>query len=78
MQSTVQVAPTLPQSLEKLTARERQVLELIVKGQSNVEIASTLYLSCSTVKSHVRGILNKLGVNRRLEAAIVALRAGAF
>jgi two-component system, NarL family, response regulator LiaR len=60
----------------RLTAREHEVLQLIAKGCSNPEIATALYLSPNTVKTHVRGILNKLGVNHRLQAVVVALRMG--
>ena len=54
---------------EGLTARERDVLELIVAGRSNPEIARTLFISESTTKVHVRHIFDKLGVHSRAEAA---------
>ncbi len=63
-------------TLEQLSKREQEVLKLIVEGRSNPEIASALYLSRNTVKTHVRGILNKFGVNDRLQAAVLALRHG--
>jgi DNA-binding NarL/FixJ family response regulator len=53
-----------------------EVLKLIVEGYSNPEIASALYLSANTVKTHVRGIMNKLAVDDRVQAAVVALRSG--
>lgn len=59
-----------------LTARELEVLELIVSGCNNAEIAEKLYLTIGTVKTHVRGILSKLCVNDRTQAAVRALRAG--
>ncbi len=60
----------------ELTNREREVLELIVKGQSNKEIGVTLKISEATVKSHVNNILSKLGVNDRTQAATTALQRG--
>lgn len=62
-----------PQNLT-LSARELEVLTLIVEGRSNPEIARMLYLSENTIKTHVRGILNKLGVSDRLQAAVLAVR----
>lgn len=59
-----------------LSQREMEVLRLIVQGYSNPEIASQLYLSANTVKTHVRGIMNKLAVDDRVQAAVVALRSG--
>jgi DNA-binding NarL/FixJ family response regulator len=53
-----------------------EVLKLIVEGYSNPEIATELYLSPNTVKTHVRGIMNKLAVDDRVQAAVVALRSG--
>lgn len=62
--------------LDKLTAREREVLGLLLRGFPNKAIASTLYLSESTVKSHLRSIFRKLGVRKRHEAQAVALQNG--
>jgi DNA-binding NarL/FixJ family response regulator len=59
-----------------LTERERELLKLIAKGQSNQEIAKQLYLSLGTVKSYVRIILNKLSVDDRVQAAAKAVREG--
>lgn len=59
-----------------LTARELEVLELIVKGQSNKEIATSLKISEATVKSHVNNLLSKLGVTDRTQAATTALQRG--
>ena len=53
-----------------------EVLTLIVEGKSNAEIAQALYLSPNTIKTHVRGIMNKLSVDDRVQAAVVALRTG--
>jgi DNA-binding NarL/FixJ family response regulator len=59
-----------------LTARELEVLEQIVKGRSNKEIASALKISEATVKSHINNILSKLGVSDRTQAATTALQRG--
>lgn len=59
-----------------LTGREMEVLELIVKGQSNREIGVSLRISEATVKSHVNNILSKLGVSDRTQAATTALQRG--
>ena len=57
-----------------LTSRELEVLSLIVEGKSNPQIAKELYVSTNTIKSHVNGILNKLSVNDRVQAAVFAVR----
>jgi two-component system NarL family response regulator len=59
-----------------LTGRELEVLEQIVKGRSNKEIAGALKISEATVKSHVNNILSKLGVTDRTQAATTALQRG--
>jgi DNA-binding CsgD family transcriptional regulator/tetratricopeptide (TPR) repeat protein len=59
-----------------LTDREREVLDLLVKGLSNAEIAASLVLSAKTVEHHVSAILRKLGVGSRREARSAALRDG--
>ncbi|MEO1376944.1 MAG: response regulator transcription factor [Cyanobacteria bacterium J06635_10] len=59
-----------------LTPRELEVLGLIVEGCDNAEIAKRLYLTVGTVKTHVRGILSKLCVSDRTQAAVRALRSG--
>ena len=57
-----------------LTPRERDVLALIVEGHSNVELSRILKISINTVKSHVVHIFNKLDVNDRTKAAVLATR----
>ncbi len=57
-----------------LSAREMQVLELLTQGAANKEIAARLHIVERTVKAHVTSIFNKLGVNSRTEAVVVALR----
>jgi two-component system, NarL family, response regulator LiaR len=60
----------------QLSDRELAVLKLLVEGKSNPEIATILYLSLGTIKAHVRSIMNKLAVDDRVQAAVVALRSG--
>jgi two-component system NarL family response regulator len=60
----------------ELTAREFEVLKLIVKGKSNKQIGDDLGISEGTVKSHVNNILDKLGVTDRTQAVSVALKRG--
>jgi len=62
-------------TLNSLTARERDVLKLVIKGQSNKEIGRTLSISEETAKKHVQTILSKLGVSDRTQAAVKAVRA---
>lgn len=59
-----------------LSARERDVLDLIVRGKSNKEIASDLGITESTVKCHVSVILMRLNVNDRTQAVVTALQRG--
>jgi len=61
---------------DDLTGREREVLALLVEGLTNPEIANRLYVSDSTVKTHVSNILSKLGVATRTEAVSLALQKG--
>jgi DNA-binding NarL/FixJ family response regulator len=69
--------PSVPKpSVGQLSARELEVLSLLVEGKSNPEIAELLYISLSTAKAHVRSIMNKLAVDDRVQAAVVALRSG--
>lgn len=58
----------------QLTKREQDVLQLLIEGQSNAEIASHLHLSINTVKTHIKGIMNKFGVDHRVQVAVFALR----
>ena len=65
--------PTPPPTDECLTARERQILQLIAAGKSNKHIARELNISDGTVKVHVKNLLRKLNLQSRLEAAVWAL-----
>jgi DNA-binding NarL/FixJ family response regulator len=60
----------------KLTAREREVLSLVVEGRDNTEIAAELVISPETVKTHVSSLLSKLEADNRVQAAVKAVRAG--
>jgi two-component system NarL family response regulator len=61
---------------QQLTERERDVLEALIKGRSNKEIASSLFISEDTVKSHLKTLFAKLRVRDRTEAAVEAIRHG--
>lgn len=63
-------------SLDLLTDRERQVLELIARGCSNREIAGRLFISEMTAKTHVSRVLTKLGLESRVQAAVIAYETG--
>jgi len=65
-----------PPDLHALSTRETEILRLVAQGRDNTEIAKELYLSPSTVKNHVSSILEKLGVDSRVQAAVRAARAG--
>ena len=74
MQALVHAADQEPAPGFDLTAREREVLALIVQGLSNPDIAERLVVTRSTAKAHVSSILSKLGVTNRAEAISLALR----
>lgn len=66
-------APTEPaQPIDPLTDREEQVLALVARGSTNAEIAGDLFISLSTVKSHVASLMAKLGARNRVEIAMWA------
>ena len=68
--------PTRPEAIEQLTAREREVLELMGRGLSNGEIAETLVISEVTVKSHIGRIFTKLDLRDRAAAIVYAFDRG--
>jgi DNA-binding NarL/FixJ family response regulator len=67
---------TTSEQLTGLTDREREVLVLIARGQSNAEISRTLQLAASTVKNHVNSVFAKLGTRDRAQAVIAAYETG--
>jgi len=69
-------APPNPASMPDLTEREGDVLRLLARGLSNGEIATDLFVSVETVKSHVASILMKVGVRDRTQAVIAAYESG--
>jgi DNA-binding NarL/FixJ family response regulator len=70
--------PAPPKELGELTEREREILRLIATGLSNAEIGRGLYISETTVKTHVTHILQKLGLRDRVQAVVLAYQAGLF
>ncbi|MEV0124495.1 response regulator transcription factor [Streptomyces sp. NPDC050703] len=64
-----------PDALPGLTEREREILALIGEGLTNRQIGQRLYLAEKTVKNHISRLLAKLGVERRIQAAVIATRA---
>jgi DNA-binding NarL/FixJ family response regulator len=68
--------PGVTLTTEALTEREIDVLSKVMKGWSNREIATHLWISPETAKSHMTNVLGKLGARDRTHAAVLALRAG--
>ncbi len=70
----VQTEP--PAALDQLTAREREIFELLARGLSNAQIAAKLIVSQATVKTHVRRVLQKLDLTDRIQAVVLAYESG--
>jgi DNA-binding NarL/FixJ family response regulator len=69
-------APAVPPAVRELTPREREVLDLLIRGLSNPEICRQLVISEATAKTHVARILQKLGLRDRVQAVIYAYESG--
>ena len=68
--------PTPRSELDELTTREREILRLIAQGLSNAEIGAQLFISETTVKTHVTHVLQKLGLRDRVQAVVLAYQSG--
>ena len=71
-----QAAASAPAERDKLTAREREIVQCLAKGESNKEIARHLDVAESTVKIHVQNILKKLNLSSRVQVAVYAVEHG--
>ncbi len=67
---------SLMESLEKLSPREREIIQMVAVGMSNQAIGERLYISDKTVKNYVTSIRRKLGVENRIQVALTAIKCG--
>ena len=70
--------PSPPKELSELTDREYEIFALIADGLSNAEIGARLFITDTTVKTHITHIFQKLGVRDRVQAVVLAYRTGVF
>lgn len=76
LEPSAQTTPRVPDSLQLLTEREREILLLVATGLSNSEIAAQLVISPQTAKTHVNRMMTKLGAHDRAQLVIVAYESG--
>ena len=70
--------PSSPKGFDELTPREQEIFRLIADGLSNVEIGERLFITETTVKTHITHILGKLGLRDRVQAVVLAYQSGLF
>ena len=75
-QELLNVSSSKPKTCEVLTRREKEILQQVIRGLTNREIAEVLYISENTVKNHLRNIMEKLQMNNRAQVAAFALTEG--